>query len=112
MTDIATIKRCRECRGANEPGAAVCAGCGHDEFLAPETTDTYLACDHCGEVAIESATGVFHDGDGDECMTCGFPGGVCAHDGGASWDCSFDPAARCDRPDCPDCGEEQGDERD
>lgn len=108
MTTAATTKACRECGSANEPQEALCRGCGHDEFHTPETVDTYLTCDHCGDVAAESSTGIFYDGDGDACLTCGFPGGIRAHETDTSWDCSFDPAARCVRPDCPDCGEEQG----
>lgn len=31
-----------------------------------------LECDHCGSDAITSETGVFRDGDGHHCETCGF----------------------------------------
>lgn len=39
---------------------------------APE----YLECPHCGDVAIESPDGIFRDGDGVACMSCGHPGHV------------------------------------
>jgi hypothetical protein len=35
-----------------------------------------LECSHCGDVAIESPDGLFGEGDGGACMTCGHPGHV------------------------------------
>lgn len=49
---------------------------------APE----YLECPHCGDVAIESLSGLFRDGDGVACMSCGHPGHVSVdEDEGAAW---------------------------
>ncbi len=40
-----------------------------------------LECDHCGGIAITSdAYGLFTDGDGERCDSCGFPGSVCVED--------------------------------
>lgn len=36
----------------------------------------YLDCGHCGGVAIESEDGMFGDGDGNACATCGLTGHV------------------------------------
>ena len=106
MTTAATVKACCECGSANEPRDVLCRGCGHDVFRPPEVVDTYLTCDHCGDVARESATGIFYDGDGEACATCGFPGFVRMRDAGAPWQCYDDPADRCERADCPECEEE------
>lgn len=66
-----------------------------------------LECDHCGDVAIESPTGLFGDGDGGKCTTCGFPGVVSIDDAGddatAWWNTSQEPGARCDLADCEEC---------
>ena len=46
----------------------------------------YLECDRCGGVAIEShPDGLFWDGDSDDCLECGHPGGVSVDDGEAEW---------------------------
>jgi hypothetical protein len=72
---------------------------------------TELECDHCGDVAIESATGLFGDGDGEACLSCGMPGCVSIDDAGdiednvAYWRC--DDEARCTLADCSECREER-----
>ncbi len=80
-------------------------------------TRTTLECDHCGGDAIAGdARGMFGDGDGTACMTCGFPGHVSVdveHAGddendsgenGATWSCSYDEEdARCHDLTCVDC---------
>ena len=79
----------------------------------------HLECDHCGDVAIEAdSRGLFWDGTGDACMSCGFPGyasvdeqdcdGDCPEDGECScgraeWVGSDDQSAKCNRPDCEEC---------
>jgi len=72
----------------------------------------YLECDHCGEEAIEGDDkGLFLDGSGTECMTCGFPGSVVCEEssdddseiGSAYWLCSDGNDDVCDREDCEDC---------
>ena len=76
-----------------------------------------LCCDHCGDVAIEfraPAHGVdfwhLDDGDGGQCMSCGYPGQVMVYDGeegdiSCRW--AIDEGrddARCTRPECDECG--------
>jgi len=66
----------------------------------------WLECDHCGEAAIESVDGLYTDGDGGTCMTCGFPGQVYVDEAdGAYWAVheGGETPAVCRRPDCDDC---------
>ena len=35
-----------------------------------------LECPHCGDVAVESSTGLFYEGDADRCQSCGVSGAV------------------------------------
>ncbi len=72
-----------------------------------------LGCDHCGDVAIESASGMFAEDDGGACMSCGFPGSVSVGEsfddaeewaiGTASWLCSDAGDAVCSDETCEDC---------
>lgn len=69
-----------------------------------------LECDHCGGPAITSGSGLFGDGDGGKCWTCGFPGWVSIDDQEESdvcawWRRSESDDARCNRDDCEDCKE-------
>ncbi len=65
---------------------------------------TWLDCDHCGNVAIESADGVFTDGDGGACSSCGLPGYVsCCSETEPHWFMSEDPNTKCKRADCEEC---------
>lgn len=74
---------------------------------------TTLECDHCGDVAIESDRhGLFCDGDGDACMTCGYPGSVLVDEpldddepAIARWSVSDDTEAVCNVPSCDECRE-------
>lgn len=63
----------------------------------------YLECDHCGDVAVESPDGLFRDGDGDACMTCGHPGHVSVDDDGACW--SVSDEGRCKVAECVWCAD-------
>ena len=68
----------------------------------------HLTCDHCGDVAIESADGLFRDGDGGPCLSCGMPGQVTVDEyedpPTAYWTPSeWDESAWCNRADCEDC---------
>jgi hypothetical protein len=36
----------------------------------------HLECSHCGDAAIESATGLFAEGDTDRCTSCGISGHI------------------------------------
>ena len=70
------------------------------------THTTHLDCDHCGGPAIESPDGMFRDGDGNACMSCGFPG--CVHadeEAGVWWGESQELDARCNEPDCEECND-------
>ena len=79
----------------------------------PTTTDLhavpYLDCDHCGGVAIASMSGMFGDGDGGRCLTCGLRGHVsiddagCEEDNTAYWVSSDDPNDKCNEKDCVAC---------
>lgn len=74
------------------------------------TTAATLGCDHCGGEAIESATGLFGDGDGTACMSCGMPGTVSIDDADeedvtAYWDVSSADGAVCNDQDCIECAE-------
>ncbi len=76
---------------------------------------TTLECSHCGGDAAESLgnDGLFYDGEGDECRSCGFPGHVVIDDsldddrGGsfAYWSISEADTALCVDPRCKDCEE-------
>jgi hypothetical protein len=68
----------------------------------------YLDCDHCGGVAIESESGLFGDGDGGHCLTCGLRGRVSVDDSddenvSAYWSSSDDPDDKCNEKDCVGC---------
>jgi hypothetical protein len=78
-----------------------------------------LECDHCGCVAIESADGMFYDGQGDACMSCGFPGHVSVDEAPedetaeAHWSLSDyceigEPIPVCTDANCEDCKEWRG----
>ena len=78
--------------------------CDCGNTLSETTAPASLECLHCGADAIESASGLFCEGDADECATCGFPGHVSVDEDTASWsteDC--DNVARCKRLDCTEC---------
>jgi hypothetical protein len=77
-----------------------------------------LTCDHCGDVAIASADGMYFDGQGDACGSCGFPGKVTVDetDEGTAYaywaesdHCEIgEPIPVCDDPNCEDCKEWRG----
>lgn len=76
--------------------------------LSEETP--YLDCAHCGGIAIESPDGLFGDGDGERCMTCGLKGHVSIDDSDpdpdentAYWSSSDDPNDKCNEEDCEAC---------
>ncbi len=76
-----------------------------------------LVCDHCGGTAIEfnppAWPGHFwhlHDGDGERCDECGWPGHVSVDDDGfeneatAYWVTNdWDDGLKCRTADCEDC---------
>lgn len=73
-----------------------------------------LECSHCGSEAIESDDGTFGDGDGDACMTCGYPGHVIvteAYDANgdeyayAYWACRDGNDDTCNDPCCTECSD-------
>lgn len=69
---------------------------------------TWLDCSHCGGMAIESPDGMYYDGAGEACATCGYPGAVSVDDAGpedpeAWWRASDEPGARCRDPECVGC---------
>lgn len=76
----------------------------------PPEWPAHLECDHCGDVAIYAdADGLFADGAGEKCLSCGFPGHVDADGDGYEWSYANwvlegedDPAISCDRPSCTD----------
>ncbi len=82
--------------------------CGPGTY-ATQSTAVTLECPHCGGVAIESPDGMFGDGDGEACMTCGFPGHVSIDDADeenvtADWSPrDWDENARCTEDDCEEC---------
>jgi hypothetical protein len=105
------LKRCAECDSANEPDANVCDGCGHMEFLDPEPAGTELECNHCGDVAVESPKGLFHEDMADKCVSCGFPGQVHVDEGDAHWASNQDDwHVRCEKDKCEECSEANRDE--
>ena len=67
----------------------------------------YLSCDHCGCEAIGSDDGKFGYGDGESCMSCGFPGCVSVRDESedptADWVPVEDEDARCNDAACDVC---------
>lgn len=101
----ATIKRCVECGSINELGDAICSGCGHTEFEQPDSVSTYLECDHCGDVAVESATGIFHEDMADKCESCGHPGQVNVGESDCCWLPSDSATDFCANNACDECGE-------
>jgi hypothetical protein len=84
---------------------------GYDECDCPARHGEYsLECSHCGGPAITSPSGLFGDGDGTECESCGFPGSVSVGDAYsedplARWNESNDDGATCNRADCEECAE-------
>lgn len=76
-----------------------------------------LECGHCGDEAIQFKAPAWpghfwhlHDGDGDRCESCGFPGHVSVEDGGcedealAYWRTNdWDEGLKCKAADCDDC---------
>lgn len=97
------LKRCLECGSANEPDVATCDACGHGEFQNPEPARTDLECDHCGDVAVESPMGIFHEDMADKCASCGFPGQVHVSEGDAYWSSQDDWHVRCENGECAEC---------
>lgn len=65
----------------------------------------YLECDHCGGPAIKAdADGLFTDGDGGMCVTCGLPGHVSLDsETPPYWWISDDPLDTCADPECVEC---------
>lgn len=112
MTDgTVMLKRCLECESANEPGDPICTGCGHAEFSPPEPAAIDLCCDHCGNVAVESPKGIFHEDMADKCVSCGFPGQVHVNEGDAYWSSNQDDwHVRCEKDKCEECNEANRDE--
>lgn len=100
----AMLKRCLECESANEPDATICDACGHTEFQPPEPAGTELCCDHCGDVAVESPTGIFHEDMADKCKSCGHLGQVHVGEAGVYWSTNQDDwYVRCESDKCPEC---------
>lgn len=68
---------------------------------------TELECNHCGDIARISDTGLWSDGDGESCLHCGFPGHVVVNgdewEAEVYWECSDDVLDRCDQDDCDEC---------
>lgn len=66
-----------------------------------------LECPHCGDVAIESPDGLFTDGDGGNCISCGYPGHVSVDDAEenarAYWSTRDLPWDICNSLDCIAC---------
>lgn len=64
-----------------------------------------LPCDHCGDIAFVSFRpgGVFVDGEGGYCMSCGIAGHVSADEDRCDW--TTDPSGDgvCERKDCDEC---------
>jgi hypothetical protein len=89
-------------------------------------TPATLECSHCGDVAVESETGLFCEGDADRCASCGMPGHItieeadgCDSDcdegectcGIASFCCDDDTGNYCTLADCEECAAERAEER-
>lgn len=67
---------------------------------------TTLECHHCGGAAIEAKDGLFTDGDGGSCMSCGMPGHVSTDsESDPYWWDSTDPNDKCADPECVDYAE-------
>lgn len=63
-----------------------------------------LYCEHCGDVAISNETGLFFDGEGEACVTCGYPGSVSVdEDCGAYWNPRDEADTYCKEPACGYC---------
>lgn len=76
-----------------------------------------LECDHCGDTAIDFKPPAhnadywhLHDGDGEFCASCGFPGHVTIDDDGDPEDNScrwmvndWDDGLKCNVATCEDC---------
>lgn len=96
-----------------------CAVCGvtHSarrkwcECGAPVTEGTapaWLTCGHCGDEAVESASGLFWDDEAGPCMTCGMPGHVEVGDDSARWSTDDDVDGNvCKQADCTECREHE-----
>lgn len=63
-----------------------------------------LDCNHCGDVAFETPGGVFVDGDGGTCLSCGMPGHVSCDAETAPYWLELDGV--CNRADCDECREQ------
>ena len=73
---------------------------------SPTLKAATLECDHCGDVAIESSSGYFWDGDGGRCLACGHPGHVsCDGEESPWWSTGDGEDDFCARPDCEECNE-------
>lgn len=75
-------------------------------------TSASLACDHCGDIAIEVARVHFLDGEGTKCTSCGMPGHVvvCGDDEDPDlnpvyWSDTQEAGVYCTRADCEECTE-------
>lgn len=67
---------------------------------------TTLECDHCGDVAFESKSGWFADGDGGRCLSCGYPGHVvCDSETPAEWSTGQEETDFCAVHNCDECNE-------
>jgi hypothetical protein len=66
----------------------------------------HLECNHCGCTAIVSESGLFTDGTGEKCMSCGFPGSVsCDSETDPYWSERDGMDDVCDDLSCEDCKE-------
>ncbi len=81
-----------------------------NQKVEPRTEVAGLECDHCGGTAVESATGMFCEGDADRCRSCNFPGVVSVDDRGdedenvAEWKTNdWDEGLKCNSPTCDEC---------
>jgi hypothetical protein len=102
--------QCVECDAAlseaeEREGAAWCEKCRTEKLgLLPPADPNALECSHCGGHAIVSPDGLFADGEGAACITCGFPGHVvCDSETPADWRVSDDENARCVDASCQEC---------
>ena len=84
-----------------------------DDIKCTYDEDAYLLCEHCGDVAIVSDDGRFHEEMEGPCLSCGLRGAVRIHtentdDGGEvdvpEWE-GCGPPETCTDPDCRECAE-------
>lgn len=112
LKDIAALRDgdCNSYRGEQSSGRDPAAAGPYSPPPGPLPED--LECSHCGDTAFTSPDGLFADGDGEKCLSCGFPGHVDIEEDGSEvwWLASVEDDARCDDPECQDCHEvESGD---